>query len=144
MRIGTIVLSLLVGYSSLYAWASYNRPPVPVLTPEQARQALVDKENMKAKKEADEIRRLPALVGAGRLKAAMHDPKSFDLVQTLLMSDGSVCYTYRAKNGFGAVRTYYAAMGGGKIVTSDDDRFAGAWNKRCANKTGESVYVSLY
>lgn len=83
--------------------------------------------------------RLAVAAGAVQLKRMAHDPASFELVQALLMADGTGCYTYRAKNGFGAVRTGNAMLRDGKITTSDVDGFAGRWNRYCGGKQGVAL-----
>lgn len=87
----------------------------------------------------EDAKRLAIIAGAVQLKKAMHDPASFELVQALQMDDGSGCYTYRATNGFGAVRTAYAVMNSESIITSQDDRFHARWKRYCQGKRGVQI-----
>jgi|SRR5690606_23937879 len=84
-------------------------------------------------------KRLAVIAGAIELKRMAHDPASFELVQALQMDDGAGCYTYRAKNGFGAVRTGHAVMRSGSIVTSEDERFGHRWRSHCEGKRGVQI-----
>lgn len=100
-----------------------------------------DAKRAEEKREAEKPnpQRLAVSLGARQLKHMAHDPASFELVQALLMADGTGCYTYRAKNGFGAVRTGNAMLRDGKITTSDVDGFAGRWNRYCGGKQGVAL-----
>lgn len=83
--------------------------------------------------------RLTVAAGAVQLKRMAHDPASFELVQALQMPDGIGCYTYRAKNGFGAMRTGNAVLHGGKVTTSETDGFATIWNRYCGGREGVAL-----
>jgi hypothetical protein len=54
----------------------------------------------------------PDLVGPGArlLRRAMRDPDSLKFEIVSDMADGSVCYTYRARNGFGGMNIGQAVM----------------------------------
>lgn len=73
------------------------------------------------------------------LKNAMHDPKSFELSQALRMDDGTLCVTYRARNGFGALTVRRSVLGKGIAITSDERGFARKWNAHCGGKTGRNM-----
>jgi len=72
------------------------------------------------------------------LKKSMRDPDSFKLESVLIMdTTGSVCYKYRARNGFNGLNVEQAVLSSkGKFKTSDMDGFTSLWNRECAHKTG--------
>lgn len=82
-----------------------------------------------------------AVAAARSLKNAMHDPASFDLVESIFMADGAACITYRAKNGFGAMRTNYGLMTPSRAVHSAEqgNAFRALWKTHCEGKTGETI-----
>ena len=82
-----------------------------------------------------------AVLGAKVLRSALNDPDSFDLSTLLLMDDGTACYEFRAKNGFGAKMIGYAVQTtDGKMLVKEQDgsRFTAVWNKQCT-KRGEDI-----
>lgn len=90
-------------------------------------------------------RQLLALIGAKELEQTMKDPESFKLRTVLLMDDGTVCYSYRAKNSFGAELPGSAVLFTVKnrptmlVQEHNGNRFVAAWNRRCANRSGEDL-----
>ncbi len=81
-----------------------------------------------------------AATGAVMLKRAMRNPDSFRLSSALVMSTGSVCYAYRAQNGFGGFNAGHAVLTStGKFKTEESDGFTTLWNKECAQKTGQET-----
>jgi hypothetical protein len=87
------------------------------------------------------------------LKQNMRNPESF-VLESALLTDGrqSVCYTYRAQNGFGGMDRGYAVLAGAnfdptldsrsallkaQFKTSEESGFRQLWNKECANKAGQ-------
>jgi hypothetical protein len=75
----------------------------------------------------------------------MKDPDSFELKRATLMTDGTVCYGYRARNSFNAM-----LRGSAVLVTATKkvemlvqeqhgNRFVAAWKKRCAARSGEDI-----
>lgn len=98
-------------------------------------------------KEAGDTRRGLIAAAAKSLRAGMHDPASFEIDEVLMMSNNAGCYTYRAKNGFGASRLGQAVLTPDtKFVTSDHSGFGAAWKKYCADQKGQSLtgYVRLF
>ena len=78
-----------------------------------------------------------AVRGAKALHESMRNPDSFKLSQALLMPDGTVCYQYRAQNGFGGVNVGHAALTpSGQFRSNEMEGFRALWNKLCANKSG--------
>lgn len=77
--------------------------------------------------------------GVQVLKQVMRNPDSLKFSGVLLMSDGAICYTYRAQNGFGGTDIAYAVMSpdGSNFKDSDEDGFTLLWNQECANKSGQ-------
>ena len=74
--------------------------------------------------------------GAATLQKAMRNPESFNLSSAILLKTGTVCYTYRAQNGFGGMNIENAVPKG-RILTNDED-----WNKTCANRLGQEMVTS--
>jgi hypothetical protein len=77
-----------------------------------------------------------AALGAASLKTSMRSPDSLKLDTVLGMDDGTICYEYRAQNGFGGMNQETAALlpHANALTTSD-----AAWNKHCAHKQGQNV-----
>ena len=93
-------------------------------TPEQ--RAREDAE--KAKKESDfqsVVSRLRAL------KATTQNPNAFELVDAILMNDGTLCATYRGTNSFGAVVTESKAIAKDLTIVG--------WNRFCGGKRGTDM-----
>lgn len=77
-----------------------------------------------------------AAIGAASLYRAARNPDSFKLETALGMPDGTICFVYRAQNGFGGMNRENAVLPpNAKSLTTS----ASVWNKRCANKTGDDV-----
>ena len=70
----------------------------------------------------------------------LNDPSSAQLSQALLMDDGSLCMTVRARNGFNALMPASLVIGpdGRANISEQTDHaaFRRAWNTHCGNKTG--------
>ena len=152
---GTSRITLLLGglfiifvgqavYSSLQRSSSSpaTEPQVPVSAEERA--AL---DRAAQDKAAGDRRRGLIAQAAKTLRAGMHDPASFDLVDAQMMGDQAGCYTYRAKNGFGALRAGSAVLTpDNRFLASDSPGFATAWKKHCSGQSGQSLtaYVRMF
>jgi hypothetical protein len=81
-----------------------------------------------------------AAIGAASLKAAVRNPDSLKLEKVLGMDDGTICYEYRAQNGFGGLNREFAVLlpGANSLTTS-----TAAWNKHCAHKKGHDVRANV-
>jgi len=80
----------------------------------------------------DQAQLVFATLGAISLRKAMRNPDSFVLEEAHVMHDNSVCFVYRAQNGFGGMDREYAVLSAkGTMSTSDS-----AWNHLCAHKKG--------
>lgn len=79
-----------------------------------------------------------AAAGAKMLRDATRDPQSFKLESAIITSDNAICYSYRAKNGFGGTNVLEAVWTHDrkKFVSSEQEGFVTAWNRECANKSG--------
>jgi hypothetical protein len=94
--------------------AAAEQERVAKLTPEQLaaetkeRAAAAAKEAEQEKRSEENYAR--AATGAKILKSSMRNPDSFKLSEVLVMSDGSVCYEYRAQNGFGGINVEHAVF----------------------------------
>lgn len=100
----------------------------------------------KAKKEEEEKRFQTVVLGAKSLKAAMRDPDSFVLESAFVKQDGTVCYEYRSKNGFGGYSRESAIYTPGisGLLPSSAANFAKQWNKRCAGEGQEYAKLVKY
>jgi len=79
------------------------------------------------------------------LKAALHDPSSFSLMQAYQTDDGMLCVTYRARNGFGALTASRAMIGRGIArVNPFDEDFEQEWNDYCASRPSRDLSVLGY
>lgn len=99
-----------------------------------------------AQKEAESQKRdtefNKAYAGKQILLKAMRDPDSLEIDNTIVMDNLAVCYEYRAKNGFGGINRGSAVYSsGGKFITNEMDGFDKLWNKECANKSGNKLYL---
>ena len=98
-------------------------------------------------KAAADARRGLIAQAAKVLRNGMHDPASFEIQEVLMMGDQAGCYTYRAKNGFGALRSAQAVLTPEtKFITSDKAGFGAAWKKHCAGQSGQPLtsYVRMF
>ncbi len=78
-----------------------------------------------------------AVAGAKQLMGAMRNTDSFKLSNALLMGNGTVCYEYRAQNGFGGMHLGHAVLTEkGTIRTNEMEGGTKLWNRECANKSG--------
>lgn len=93
-------------------------------TPEQRAQEA-------AKKAKDEAEFQSVVARLKALKASTKNPASFELVEALLMDDGTVCVVYRGTNSFNAVVTENKAI-------STDARVVD-WNRYCGGKSGKDM-----
>ena len=67
----------------------------------------------------------------------MRNPESFKVERAVAQTDGAICYTYRAQNGFGGMDDDVAMSVDGYIMTSAlGDDFTLKWGQRCLNATG--------
>jgi hypothetical protein len=76
----------------------------------------------------------------------MRNPDSFKLSQVFITHGGSICYEYRAQNGFGGMNVGHAAIVRGKVYMSEAPGFWVKWNKYCAGNAGfdETYNVNMY
>ena len=82
--------------------------------------------------------------GAVLLKKTMRDPDSFKLESALVIDGtGTVCYEYRAKNGFGGTNAEKAVLSGKRFLNNTMDGFVKLWNKECAGKSGQEAVTAI-
>lgn len=117
----TWVIGALLGIPFIYAMATrvdlHNEaPPKP--------EPVIDQAASRAASHAVELRK------------RMRNPSSFKLESAVILDDAkTVCYEYRATNGFGAVDAGRAVLEpGGALLTSDS-----AWDRNCGGKSGRDV-----
>jgi hypothetical protein len=83
-----------------------------------------------------------AVAAARQLRSSMKDPEAFVLTDAALLPSGAACYSYRAKNSFGATLPSAAMLHtNGKLLLQERDgnAFVAAWNKECAKAGGEKI-----
>lgn len=125
----SILIAGLTLFAILYGVANQN-------SEEGTQAATKPKEKTPAELQSErEFQQVVASVRA--LKGSMKNPKSFELVEALMMQGPTLCITYRSTNSFNAVVTDYYVVSE-KVSSSEPS----AWNKHCAGKTGTSyAYV---
>lgn len=84
--------------------------------------------------------RMETVVGyASLLKRELRDPSSLEWIDVLANDDASViCFSYRARNGFGGMNVENISIVKGKLWKSND-----SWNKHCAGKTLHDLKPSV-
>lgn len=76
------------------------------------------------------------------LRDRMREPESLKFSSVIAMDDGTACYDYRARNGFGGMDGGSAILLSGVILVTpeeNDSRFRKEWNKVCAHRTGADL-----
>lgn len=73
---------------------------------------------------------------AREIKRSMRDPDSFTLSSVRLVEKSdTICYVYRARNGFGGINVGHAILSSaGRFYTEESSGFAPLWNRECAHK----------
>ena len=100
---------------------------------------------MASEAEKAALKNAPALklaaAGAITLKKNARDPDSFVLEDVALRADEAICYTYRARNGFGGMNRENAVLSHDrkKFLQSGDAGFVRLWNHECSGKTGKNI-----
>jgi len=108
---------------------------------EAAKKAVEEKDKAKANAKRDAQLQM-AGAGALTLKSAMKDPEAFELKSLIVKPNGTACYEYRAKNGFGATFPGSAVLSiKGKLLTQEHDgnSFVAVWNKECTPAGGDEI-----
>ena len=96
----------------------------------------------KSSNEQEENERgLRAAMGAASILGAARNPDSVHFTSVLIMKDGTVCYAYRAQNGFGGLNREFAILSPNP-KTKYLSRSSASWNAHCANKEGDD-YTAL-
>jgi hypothetical protein len=85
-----------------------------------------------------------AILAMRGLKASLHDPNSLEVLQVLRMNDKSLCITYRARNGFNALRQSHTVVAPRSAASEGDPRFYSLWNRHCNGKHGEDITEVKY
>lgn len=83
-----------------------------------------------------------AAAGAVMLKSSMKDPEAFELKSLLMSKGGYFCYSYRAKNSYGAVMPSSAVMTPAGEMLFEEKKakdFYRHWNKECTASGGKEI-----
>lgn len=111
-----------------------------ILSPSGENHADLAEKQLKAEqKVADDRKWNLVFAGQEMLKKMMRDPDSLAFDRVLYTDDGSVCYEYRAKNGFGGMSKGAAVFSDKGFITNEADGFEPIWSEKCAGKNGEVV-----
>lgn len=83
-------------------------------------------------REARNMMRMSIAIGQDAITQSLRDPGSVEWKQKYVNLDTkALCYSYRAKNGFGGYVDDGSVIYKGKLITS-----AAGWNKHCGNEGG--------
>lgn len=145
MSLAMKVLLGLLGIGILAAMLTEGNKKDEVKKMEEQRVASMSPEQKEAEKAA-KLKRDTQLqmagAGARTIKNAMKDPEAFELKSLIVKSNGTACYEYRAKNGFGAILPGSAVLSSkGKLLTQEKDgnSFVAVWNKDCTPAGGDEI-----
>lgn len=87
-----------------------------------------------------------AEIGAQIIRDSMRDPDSFRLITAQVINDsGSVCYTYRSKNGFGGYVSGLAVFPASSPIPmlSNEQGFHDIWQKECFLKPSKDYAAAI-
>jgi len=118
-----IKFSLVIGFV-IYLMSLWSDTKKDTLSPSA-------KEAIAKTKQVDNERFKAYTDGYILLKKQMKDPSSFDVESACVMPNMTVCYKYRAKNGFGALDLGVAFVTQTSYATSDHKGFNEAFKKEC-------------
>lgn len=98
------------------------------------------KEQLKGEQRAADDRKWNLIfAGQEMLKQTMRDPNSLEFDRVLYTEDHSVCYEYRAKNGFGGMNKGAAVFSDKGFFTNESKEFKLVWDEKCSGKSGEEI-----
>lgn len=117
--------------------------PLPQLSAEELRLQMEQAGAEKAERQAQTLELNHVIQGGRALRDTSHNPKRFETVMAVSMSNGTGCYEFRAENGFGVLRSGQAVLYNGKVTVSHQRGFWKLWNAHCANRTGIDVTGSI-
>jgi hypothetical protein len=110
----------------------------PEKPPDQAQLIREAEERSRQENEAAEesTSNTRAAMGGASIIAAARNPESVKFESVGLLKDETVCYRYRAQNGFGGMNREFAVLlpKGKNLQTSSS-----AWNLHCANREGTDI-----
>lgn len=66
----------------------------------------------------------------------MRDPESLKISKAVFMPDDTICFEYRARNGFGGMDNSTAILYAGILITSHDAAARELWKSKCAGRQG--------
>lgn len=100
---------------------------------------LVEKQIQEEQQAKNEKKYHLVFAGQETLKKIARDPDSLVFERVRYMDDESVCYEYRAKNGFGGMSKGKAVLSNKGFITNDTNGFQSIWSEKCDGKTGEEI-----
>lgn len=129
---GTSLLTVIVGFILVMFFIGMisNNMSSNSETPEQIAES---------QKSSDNINN--AIQASHFLKKSLRDPDSLQYEHVIATDNGTICYEYRAKNGFGGMnsgKAFYLPKDD-KFRTSEMDSFGKIWKTECAGKRGQNI-----
>ena len=82
-----------------------------------------------------------AITYARLIRKQAHDPDSVEFLSVLMSYESkAICYRYRARNGFNALRqAAFMITSRGELMDESSKGFSAAWNRDCVNKNGQEA-----
>lgn len=118
---------------ALIGWMAFKF--VSFLIPDPKTQAEIAEEARKdAAREAHNIMAMGVAIGQDEVLKRLRDPDSVEWKQKYVnLKTNAICYSYRAKNGFGGYVDDGMVIVGDKITSSNK-----VWNKHCVDGNGNT------
>ena len=92
-----------------------------------------------AAQKAQTARLTLAANGAAALRDRMRDPDSFKVTSALVLSDDTVCYEYRSRNGFGGMNDGYAVLIKSLLASQPGAALDGFWELDLRGQDGNGT-----
>lgn len=129
--------SRIAALGALLIIAGCSKSPAEI--EREARERALAEAEQAARQEVYE-RRVRARQGADVLRQSMRDPASFTTT-AVVTSPGTICYTYRSRNGFGGMGVGNAVypVGSTQVVADEAPGFHELWREHCEGKPAQDV-----
>lgn len=80
-----------------------------------------------------------AMSSVVELDKRMRNPRSLNVSRAIFVSRRTICYEYRAQNGFGGLNVGNAIQVGPLLVTESGKDFRQLWNEQCSGRVGSNM-----
>ena len=77
------------------------------------------------------------------LNRAMRDPDSLRVASAIMPDDETLCYVYRARNGFGGMNESFAIQDGALLRSRESQGFDKKWEDLCVHRAGTQMAEEL-